>query len=78
MITGGYEDLDILITPTEEYMTVNGCEYLPDELIDQLIQIGYINRDGHAFYVSPDGKPVPDAFKTETIQTIIGYFEERS
>ncbi|MCW1928121.1 hypothetical protein [Bhargavaea beijingensis] len=76
MITGGYEDLDVLVAPTEEFMTVNGDEYLPDKLLDRLIAIGYVNRNGHAFYADPEGKPVSDDFKTLTIRTITEYFEE--
>ncbi|EMR07339.1 hypothetical protein C772_00355 [Bhargavaea cecembensis DSE10] len=75
MITGGYEDLDVLVTPTEEFMTVNGNEYLPEDLLDRLIEIGYENRDGHAFYADPEGKPVTDDFKTLTIRTITEYFD---
>lgn len=76
MITGGYEDLDVLVTPTEEFMTVNGNEYLPAELLERLIRIGYENRNGHAFFADPEGKPVPDEFKTRTILTITEYFDE--
>ncbi|MFC7365076.1 MULTISPECIES: hypothetical protein [Bhargavaea] len=76
MITGGFEDLDVLVTPTEEFMTVNGNEYLPEELLMRLIEIGYENRNGHAFYADPEGRPVADDFKTMTIRTITEYFDE--
>ncbi|WP_040228471.1 hypothetical protein [Bhargavaea cecembensis] len=76
MITGGHRDLDVIVSPTEAYMTVTGNERLPDELLDLLVEIGFERRDGHAFHEEPDGKPVPVEFKTATIRTITDYFEE--
>ena len=76
MITGGYRDLDVVVSPTEAFVTVTGCERLPDELIRRLEQIGYVERDGHAYHEEPDGQPIPVEFKTETIMAITRYFEE--
>ncbi|MET3575207.1 hypothetical protein ACFFIY_08990 [Bhargavaea ullalensis] len=76
MITGGYRDLDVVVSPTDEFVTVTGNEHLSEELIRRLESIGYVKRDGHAFYEDPEGKPIPVDFKTKTIATITEYFEE--
>ncbi|WP_235950516.1 hypothetical protein [Heyndrickxia shackletonii] len=69
----GDNDVDAWVYPTEYFKEHTGKIELPEELQQDLIQLGYTFNDkvGGYYYSNPTGKAVPDAFKGQTMGAII-------
>ncbi|MGV3466461.1 MAG: hypothetical protein ACO1OT_14355 [Heyndrickxia sp.] len=69
----GEDDVDAWVYPTEYFMKHTATHELPQELQETLTQLGYSFNDklGSYYYRNPSGNPVPDAFKGQTMKTII-------
>ncbi|WP_431802750.1 hypothetical protein [Halobacillus andaensis] len=73
VVETGLTDVDVWVYPTEYFTEHTGLTGLPKELQEALSAIGFAyNKDVEAFYYSnPTGESVTDAFKKQTLGTII-------
>lgn len=72
VIHTGTGDVDVCILPTTYYAEQTGSDKLPDDLINELIPLGfnYEEKSRGYYYANPTGQAVSDAFKGQTIMTI--------
>jgi len=68
----GIGDIDVRIVPTDYYARQTGSAELPADLVRALSLLGYSHEAsiGGCYYADPDGKPVADAFKGQTMNAI--------
>jgi len=69
----GIEDVDVKILPTDFFTKQTGLEELPIDLQHSLSRLGYRYDEqirGY-FYADPDGQPIPDNFKGQSLGAII-------
>lgn len=73
VIQTGTGDLDVKVSATAYFTEQTGIEGLPEELQQSLTGIGYAcdEQAGTLYFSNPAGEAVPDAFKGQTIKTII-------
>ncbi len=68
----GTGDVDVRIFPTNYFTEQTGSGALPVDLINALISLGFQCEEnkGSCYFTSPDGEPVPDSFKGQTIMAV--------
>ncbi|MDR9853582.1 hypothetical protein RJP21_08215 [Paenibacillus sp. VCA1] len=69
----GEGDVDVSVYPTAYFLEQTGMDGLPEDLNQALTDLGY-RPDGERkslYYADPDGRPVPDAFKGQTMGAIM-------
>ncbi|WP_138494491.1 hypothetical protein [Paenibacillus pinistramenti] len=77
LVWTGAGDVDVRVSPTRYFTEHTGLNSLPHELRSKLAGLGYTSEtaDGAGaesfYYAQPDGQPVPDAFKGQTMGAII-------
>ncbi|AZN41163.1 hypothetical protein [Paenibacillus albus] len=71
----GAGDVDVTITPTAYYAQQSGSNSMPQELSEALVLLGftYDQASQSCSYADPSGEPVSDAFKGQTMRTLITF-----
>ncbi|SEO06583.1 hypothetical protein [Paenibacillus sp. OV219] len=71
----GAGDVDVTITPTAYYAQQTSSISMPHELLEALVQLGftYDQDSSSCSYADPSGKPVSDAFKGQTMRSLITF-----
>lgn len=79
IVETGSDDVDVWVYPTEYFKQQTGLEENPEELNNRLTKLGfsYSEEKGAFYYADPNGESVPDAFKGQTLGTIIGFIQEK-
>ncbi|WP_051254740.1 hypothetical protein [Halobacillus kuroshimensis] len=79
IVETGSDDVDVWVYPTEYFKQQTGLEENPEELNNRLTKLGfsYSEEKGAFYYADPNGESVPDAFKGQTLGTIIGFIQEQ-
>ncbi|NBD25197.1 hypothetical protein [Paenibacillus glycinis] len=68
----GDGDVDVKIYPTGYLADLTGSRALPPELAEALTRLGYADEGpAGCTYADPAGQAVPDAFKGQTIMTLM-------
>lgn len=69
----GNDDIDVRIYPTKYFTEQTGLETLPKDLQHSLSKMGfyYDEKTRSYYYANPSGEAVPDAFKGQTMGTIL-------
>lgn len=78
IVETGSDDVDVWIYPTDYFKQQTGLEENPEELNNRLTKLGfsYSEEKDAFYYADPNGESVPDAFKGQTLGTIIGFIQE--
>ena len=71
----GLGDVDVKVFPTDYFSEQTGLKELPEDLQQSLTSIGfyYDEKIGSYYYSNPSGEAIPDAFKGQTIGTILTF-----
>lgn len=74
----GYADVDVKVIPSAFFTSQTGLHTLPGSLEQALAALGYTFNDqiNAYYYYNPDGTPVSDHFKRQTIGAIIACTNE--
>ncbi|HHT7188219.1 TPA: hypothetical protein ACTZ5N_001480 [Bacillus cereus] len=69
----GLDDVDVKVFPTNYFIEQTGLEELPEDLQQSLTRFGfyYDEKIGCYYYSNPSGEAVSDAFKGQTIGTLL-------
>ncbi|MCP3029868.1 hypothetical protein LF817_00790 [Halobacillus sp. A1] len=73
----GLTDVDVWIYPTAYFTQQTGASELPEDLRDELLQLGFeYNEQVEAYYYeNPEGESVSDEFKGRTLGTVIQFIQ---
>ena len=74
----GKDDIDVRIYPTKYFKEQTGLETLPEDLRHSLLNMGYYydEKIRSYYYANPSGEAVPDAFKGQTMGTILNTIKQ--
>jgi hypothetical protein len=74
----GNDDIDVRIYPTKYFTDQTGLETLPKDLQHSLSKMGfyYDEKTRSYYYRNPSGEAVPDAFKGQTMGTILNTIKQ--
>lgn len=74
----GNDDIDVRIYPTKYFTEQTGLETLPKDLQHSLSKLGfyYDEKTRSYYYANPSGEAVPDAFKGQTMGTILNTIKQ--
>lgn len=74
ILRSSLDDVEVFVAPTDYYTNLTGSTELPDSLIAKLSSMGftYDEPTNAYYYANPTGESIPDAFKGQTLGTIVG------
>lgn len=74
ILRSSLDDVEVFVAPTDYYTTLTGSTELPASLIAKLTNMGftYDEPTNAYYYANPTGESIPDAFKGQTLGTIVG------
>jgi len=74
ILSSSLDDVEVFVAPTELYIEKTGSTQLPASLIEKLSNMGftYDAPTNAYYYANPTGESIPDAFKGQTLGSIVG------
>lgn len=74
ILRSSLDDVEVFVAPTDYYTFLTGSTELPASLIEKLSNMGftYDEPTNAYYYANPTGQSIPDAFKGQTLGTIVG------
>lgn len=74
ILRSSLDDVEVFVAPTDYYTALTGSTELPASLIVKLASMGftYDESTNAYYYANPTGESIPDAFKGQTLGTIVG------
>lgn len=74
ILRSSLDDVEVYVAPTDYYTALTGSTELPASLIAKLASMGftYDEPTNAYYYANPTGESIPDAFKGQTLGTIVG------